>query len=81
MRIKYWIWGVKISEVKNNTIFKNFVLFSIFRAFYGTGILIITWLLFQNNDTPLWISPLFLLFSIFFSRFIFKKLKTVLKWN
>lgn len=66
---------------KKGGFFKNFILFSIFRAIYGTGILVITWLLFKDGNTPIWVSPLFLLFSILFSRFLFKKLKIILNWN
>tara|TARA_Y100001980_G_C14491934_1_gene268900 strand:+ start:59 stop:310 length:252 start_codon:yes stop_codon:yes gene_type:complete len=73
--------GVETIDTKKDVVFKNLILFSIFRAFYGIGILIITWFLFQNNNTPIWFSPLFLIFSIFFSRFIFKKLKVLLNWE
>ncbi len=58
----------------NNSVLRSFLIYSIFRAFYGIGILIVTWLLFTNESMPKWFSVIFLLFSMVFSRFIFKKL-------
>ena len=31
------------SRLVDNPLFKSFLLFSIFRAFYGAGILLVTW--------------------------------------
>ena len=66
-----------LSKVKKtileNPLLHSFVIFSIFRAFYGTGILFVTWLLFTNENMPKLYSVIFLLFSMVFSRFIFKK--------
>ena len=67
-------WFTKTKQrVLRNQILYSFIIFSIFRAFYGLGILIITWFLFTNENMPKWFSIVFLLFSFIFSRFIFKK--------
>ena len=67
-----WFTKTKQKLLENN-ILRSFIVFSIFRAFYGFGILIITWLLFTNENMPKSFSIIFLLFSMVFSRFIFKK--------
>ena len=67
-----WFTMIK-DKIMNNHILHSFLIFSIFRAFYGFGILIVTWLLFTNENIPKWFSIVFLLFSMIFSRFIFKK--------
>jgi len=59
--------------ILENPILHSFLIFSIFRAFYGAGILFVTWLLFTNENMPKLYSVMFLLFSMVFSRFIFKR--------
>lgn len=39
------------------------------------GILVVTWFLATSDDTPFWVSILFLLFSMVFSRILFKFIK------
>lgn len=54
---------------------KSFIAYSIFRAFYGTGILIVTYFLATNESSPWWYSLLFLAFSMVFSRLLFRWIK------
>ncbi|MBN75507.1 MAG: hypothetical protein CMA73_07535 [Euryarchaeota archaeon] len=51
---------------------KSFILFSIFRAFYGAGILVATYFIDRETSIPWW---LFLLFSMIFSRLLFRLIK------
>ena len=61
-----------------NKILRSFIIFSIFRAVYGAGILVITYFLATSGDSPLWISGLFLISSMVISRIIFRWIKR--KW-
>ncbi|MAS80693.1 MAG: hypothetical protein CMA28_04070 [Euryarchaeota archaeon] len=61
-----------------NKIFRSFLIFSIFRAIYGAGIVVITYFLATSGDSPLWISGLFLISSMVISRVIFRWIKG--KW-
>ncbi len=65
----------KIDKLLENPLFKSFIFYSIFRAFYGTGILFITWLFATNTEAPLWLSGVFLLCSMVFSRVLMRKIK------
>jgi hypothetical protein len=65
----------KIDNLLDNPLFKSFIFYSIFRAFYGTGILLVTWLFATNTEAPLWMSGVFLLCSMVFSRVLMKKIK------
>ncbi len=56
-------------------LFKSFVAYSIFRAFYGAAILIFTWFFATETDAPLWVSIAFLLCSMIFSRVLFRYIK------
>ncbi|MDG1540415.1 MAG: hypothetical protein P8Q46_02540 [Candidatus Thalassarchaeaceae archaeon] len=58
--------------------FRSFLVFSAFRAVYGTGILVVTYLLATSEDAPLWVSVAFLLTSMAISRVIFRAIKR--KW-
>ena len=58
-----------------NPLFRSILIFSVFRAVYGMGILVVTWFLATSDDTPFWVSILFLLFSMVFSRILFKFIK------
>ena len=62
----------KIQVFLDNKIVKSFIAYSIFRAFYGFGILIITYFVDKETEIPWW---LFLGFSMIFSRIIFKEIK------
>ena len=62
----------KLQKFFSNTIVKSFIAYSIFRAFYGAGILIVTWLLATETEGPWWYSVVFLAFSMVFSRVLFR---------
>ncbi len=62
----------KIQVFLDNKIVKSFIAYSIFRAFYGFGILILTYFVDKETEIPWW---LFLGFSMIFSRIIFKEIK------
>ena len=62
----------RIHEFLQNKLVKSFIAYSIFRAFYGFGILIVTYFIDKNTTIPWW---LFLLFSMIFSRILFKQIK------
>ncbi len=62
----------RIHEILENKLVKSFIAYSIFRAFYGFGILIVTYFIDKNTIIPWW---LFLLFSMIFSRILFKQIK------
>ena len=55
--------------------FRAFLVFSAFRAVYGAGILVVTYLLATSGEAPIWVSGLFLLASMVFSRVIFSRIK------
>ena len=62
----------KMQDFLENKLVKSFIAFSIFRAFYGFGILIVTYFIDKETDIPWW---LFLGFSMIFSRILFKQIK------
>ena len=62
----------RIHEFLENKLVKSFIAYSIFRAFYGFGILIVTYFIDKNTIIPWW---LFLLFSMIFSRILFKQIE------
>ena len=64
--------GTKIQSFLDNKLVKSFVAFSILRAFYGFGILIVTYFIDRETSIPWW---LFLVFSMIFSRVLFKQIK------
>ncbi len=65
----------KIQSMMKNPLFRSILIFSVFRAVYGMGICVVTWFLATSDDTPFWVSILFLLFSMVFSRILFKFIK------
>ena len=65
----------KINNILENDWVKSFIFYSIFRAFYGAGILIITWIFATESRAPIWVSIIFLLCSMVFSRILLKKIK------
>ena len=56
-------------------IFRSFMIYSAFRAVYGAGILVVTYLLATSDQAPIWVSGLFLLASMAISRAIFRAIK------
>ncbi|HJM55493.1 MAG TPA: hypothetical protein QGI72_04525 [Poseidonia sp.] len=65
-------WKSKVSE---NPLFRGFLIFAAFRAVYGMGILLVTYFLATNQNTPWWTSLIFLAFSMVFSRLLFRAMK------
>ena len=61
-----------LSETLNHPLMKSFIAFSIFRAFYGAGILVVTYFVDRETAVPWWA---FLAFSMVFSRVLFKWIK------
>jgi len=64
-----------LSWLLENHLFRSFLIFSIFRAIYGAGIVIITYFLATSDETPIWVSVAFLLSSMVISRAIFRAIK------
>ena len=64
-----------ISRLLDNRLFRSFLIFSIFRAIYGAGIVIITYFLATSDEAPIWVSVAFLLSSMVISRVIFRAIK------
>ena len=69
----------RLNKVMENPLFRSFLLFSAFRAVYGTVILVVTLFLATNDKYPFWYSIIFLLFSMVFSRILFKFIKS--RWQ
>ena len=67
----------KIQRLLSSNVFKSFLLFAIFRAFYGAGILIVTWFLATESEGTWWLSIIFLACSMVFSRVLFKWIKKI----
>ena len=65
----------RMTWLLENQLFRSFLIFSIFRAIYGAGILIITYLLATSDEAPIWVSVAFLLSSMVISRVIFRAIK------
>ena len=69
----------KFKDVLSNPVVRSLLIFSAFRAVYGAGILVVTWFLATSDETPFWVSIVFLMCSMVFSRVLFKLLKK--KWG
>ena len=65
----------KFQQLLANPLFRSFIVFSIFRAFYGVGSLAVTYFLSTSAEAPLPVSIGFLLLSMLFSRWLFKQIK------
>ena len=61
-----------LSDVMDHPLMKSFIAYSIFRAFYGAGILVVTYFVDRETAVPWWA---FLAFSMVFSRVLFRWLK------
>ena len=62
----------RLSDAMNHPLMKSFIAFSIFRAFYGAGILVVTYFVDRETAVPWWA---FLAFSMVFSRMLFRWIK------
>ena len=69
----------KFQDLMANPVVRSLLIFSAFRAVYGAGILVVTWFLATSDETPFWVSIVFLMCSMVFSRILFKFLKK--KWS
>ena len=65
----------RMTWLLENQLFRSFLIFSIFRAIYGAGIVIITYFLATSDEAPIWVSVAFLLSSMVISRVIFRAIK------
>ena len=61
-----------LSDILDHPLMKSFIAFSIFRAFYGAGILVVTYFIDRETIIPWWA---FLAFSMVFSRVLFRWIK------
>ena len=61
------------SDLLDHPLMKSFIAYSIFRAFYGAGILMVTYFVDRETAVPWW---LFLAFSMVFSRVLFRWMKS-----
>ena len=61
-----------LSGLIEHPLMKSFIAFSIFRAFYGAGILVATYFVDRETAMPWWT---FLAFSMVFSRVLFRWIK------
>ena len=61
-----------LSDIMDHPLMKSFIAFSIFRAFYGAGILVVTYFVDRETAVPWWA---FLAFSMVFSRLLFRWIK------
>ena len=66
------------TRLSSSPVFRSIMLFSAFRAVYGMGILVVTYFIATSDNLPIWTSIIFLLFSMVFSRILFKFIKK--KW-
>ena len=64
-----------LKKIKNSNLFRSFIIFSIFRFFYGFIVLFISYFFTTEYEDGIYYSLLFLLISVVFSRIIFKKIK------
>ena len=62
-----------LSDLLDHPLMKSFIAYSIFRAFYGAGILVVTYFVDRETAVPWW---LFLAFSMVFSRVLFRWIKS-----
>jgi len=64
-----------LNKIKNSNLFRSFIIFSIFRFFYGFIVLFISYFFTTEYEDGIYYTLLFLLISVVFSRIIFKKMK------
>ena len=64
-----------LKKIKNSNLFRSFIIFSIFRFFYGFIVLFFSYYFTTEYKDGIYFTVLFLLISVVFSRFIFKKIK------
>ena len=62
-----------LSDLLDHPLMRSFITYSIFRAFYGAGILVVTYFVDRETAVPWW---LFLALSMVFSRVLFRWIKS-----
>ena len=62
-------------RMRENPLFRSFMLYSAFRAVYGIGILVVAYFFATNTNAPWWATLLIFLASMVFSRVLFRFLK------
>jgi len=65
-----------IGRLRQNPLFRSFLLYSAFRAVYGIGILIVAYFFATSTDAPWWATVLIFIASMIFSRILFKFIKS-----
>ena len=65
-----------IRRLRQNPLFRSFLLYSAFRAVYGIGILIVAYFFATSTDAPWWATVLIFIASMIFSRILFKFIKS-----
>ena len=65
-----------IGRLRQNPLFRSFLLYSAFRAVYGIGILIVAYFFATSTDAPWWATVLIFVASMIFSRILFKFIKS-----
>lgn len=60
---------------RDHPMVRTLLVFSLFRAVYGMGILLVTYFLATGESTPAWTPWAFLAASMVFSRMLFRWLK------
>ena len=68
-----------VARMTQSPAFRSLMLFSAFRAVYGIGILVVTYFIATSESAPIWTSIVFLLFSMVFSRILFRYIKK--RWS
>ena len=65
-----------IERLRENPLFRSFLLYSAFRAVYGFGILLFAYFFATSTEAPWWVTILIFIASMIFSRILFKFIKT-----
>ncbi len=66
---------MNLDKILNNKIFQSFLIFSIFRGIYGIALVLIAYFFTQKFNINIYGSLPIFIFSIFISRYFFKKFK------
>ena len=65
-----------IERLRENPLFRSFLLYSAFRAVYGFAILLFAYFFATSTEAPWWATLLIFIASMIFSRILFKFIKT-----
>ena len=66
---------MNLDKILTSKIFKSFIIFSLFRGIYGIAIVFIAYFFTQKYNLNIYGSLPIFIFSIFISRYFFKKFK------